>query len=273
MNTFSDGLRKERAAHDITLQDIAMRTRIDIKYLEAIEQGSFDMLPQTYVRAFLREYAEAVGISPVEVLRNYDIMVTGKYSGSEVKLTGSGYSAGAPSAVAEPPADSVVTTAEELSKKRKSQKTVAFILIGLVFIALTIFVIDFTGGGRTAPPAAETPFQEVVKEQEQQRSSAAAPSKKLDTVAVRADSLVLAGLASDSVWVSVIRDHEPIRTVKIAPRTTHLWKAKEQFIISVTKANAIRFSLEGTDIGPLGTHSGIVKNIPITRSLLKPSRP
>ena len=83
MNTFSDELRKERVSRDISLQDISVRTRINIRYLEAIEQGSFDILPQTYVRAFLREYAQTVGIEPAEVLRKYDIMVAGKYSGAD----------------------------------------------------------------------------------------------------------------------------------------------------------------------------------------------
>jgi hypothetical protein len=202
-------------------------------------------------------------------------MVTGKYSRSEVKLTGSGYSTGSPSPVDEPapPADAVETTAEELSKKRKSQKTVAFILIGLVFIALTVFVIDFTGGGRTGPPATETPFQEVVKEQEHQQLAAPDRSKNTDTAAVRKDSLVLAGTAAESTWVSVIRDREPVHTFLLAPRASHVWKAKEQFVISVTKGNAVRFSLDGRDIGPLGTQPGFVRNIPISRSLLKPSRP
>lgn len=80
MNTFSDELRKERVSKDISLSDIATKTHINVKYLEAIEQGSFDILPQTYVRAFIREYALMIGLSPVEVLKKFDVMVSGKYS-------------------------------------------------------------------------------------------------------------------------------------------------------------------------------------------------
>ncbi len=55
MNTFSDELRKERVAKDISLADISRKTHINVKYLEAIEQGSFDIHTHTYVRALLRE--------------------------------------------------------------------------------------------------------------------------------------------------------------------------------------------------------------------------
>ena len=72
MNTFSDELRKERVAKDISLADIAKKTHINVKYLEAIEQGTFDILPQTYVRAFLREYSLMVGAKPEEILRQYN---------------------------------------------------------------------------------------------------------------------------------------------------------------------------------------------------------
>ena len=67
MNTFSDELQKERVAKDISLADISKKTHINIKYLEAIEQGSFDILPQTYIRAFIREYALVIGLAPKAV--------------------------------------------------------------------------------------------------------------------------------------------------------------------------------------------------------------
>jgi cytoskeletal protein RodZ len=279
MNTFSDDLRKERVSRDISLKDISSRMRINIRFLEAIEQGSFDSLPQTYVRAFLREYAQTIGLDPSEVLRKYDIMVAGKYAGAESSLSGSGYSTAIPSAVSMPavPVDAVVTTPEELTKKRKAQKTVITVFLIGVTIALIVFVIDFTGGGRSVPTAKETPFQEIVKEQERQNTRVIdSAAKSADTVVAAAgtpaDSLVLSGRATDTVWISVIRDKEPIKTVKLVSGMVHVWKAKDQFILSVSRANGVRFALEGVDIGPLGTHTGLVKNIPVTRSLLARKR-
>ena len=76
MNSFSEELRNARESKNITLADISKLTRISNKYLQAIEQGTFDVLPQTYVRAFIKAYAEAIGLNAAEVLRKYDIQST-----------------------------------------------------------------------------------------------------------------------------------------------------------------------------------------------------
>jgi cytoskeletal protein RodZ len=49
---FGAELRKERESRQITLQDIFAATRINIRFLEAIEDGRFDVLPAAYIRAF-----------------------------------------------------------------------------------------------------------------------------------------------------------------------------------------------------------------------------
>ena len=68
---FGQDLRAQRVARNVSLADIAADTRINQRFLEAIERGQFSVLPQTYIRAFLREYASAVGIPAEEVLQRY----------------------------------------------------------------------------------------------------------------------------------------------------------------------------------------------------------
>ena len=46
-----------RKSQDISLIDIAEKTKINIKYLEAIENGDFDILPFVYIRLFLKTYS------------------------------------------------------------------------------------------------------------------------------------------------------------------------------------------------------------------------
>ena len=60
LQEFGTFLRDKRELKRISLSDISAFTRINQRFLEAIESGNFSVLPQTYVRAFLREYAEAV---------------------------------------------------------------------------------------------------------------------------------------------------------------------------------------------------------------------
>ena len=61
-------LRTAREAKGIDLQDVASQTRIPIRHLEHIERGEWEALPAaTYSVGFARSYATVVGLDPAEV--------------------------------------------------------------------------------------------------------------------------------------------------------------------------------------------------------------
>lgn len=65
-------LRKAREQRGYTLEDVQEYTKIRKRYLEAIETGDYKVLPGSfYVRAFVKTYAETVGLDAEEVLRLY----------------------------------------------------------------------------------------------------------------------------------------------------------------------------------------------------------
>lgn len=62
-------LREAREAKNITLDELQETTKIQKRYLQAIEEGNFHILPGTfYARAFIKEYAHAVGLDSNELL-------------------------------------------------------------------------------------------------------------------------------------------------------------------------------------------------------------
>ncbi|HYN20067.1 MAG TPA: RodZ domain-containing protein [Thermoanaerobaculia bacterium] len=70
--SFGDWLRRQREMREITLRDIADRTKISMRYLQAMEDNRFDLLPAPiFAKGFLREYARYVGLSPDEVVNHY----------------------------------------------------------------------------------------------------------------------------------------------------------------------------------------------------------
>lgn len=70
--SFGDWLRRQREMREINLRDIAERTKISLRYLEAMEADRFDLLPAPiFAKGFLREYARYVGLSPDEVVNHY----------------------------------------------------------------------------------------------------------------------------------------------------------------------------------------------------------
>jgi cytoskeleton protein RodZ len=68
--TVGEKLRAAREAQKLELSDIASRTRIPQRHLEAIEQSNFASLPSsTYALGFAKAYARAVGADEVAIAR------------------------------------------------------------------------------------------------------------------------------------------------------------------------------------------------------------
>lgn len=66
--TVGDRLRTAREEKGLSLQEIALQTRIPIRHLEHIERGEWDSLPAaTYSVGFARSYAQSVGLEPSEI--------------------------------------------------------------------------------------------------------------------------------------------------------------------------------------------------------------
>lgn len=66
-------LKEAREQKQLSLEDVQEITKIQARYLVAIEQDDFHALPgKFYARAFIKEYAQAVDIDPVEILYGFD---------------------------------------------------------------------------------------------------------------------------------------------------------------------------------------------------------
>ena len=68
--TVGEKLREAREAQGLSLAEIAARTRIPLRQLEAIEQSDYASLPSiTYAVGFAKAYARAVGVDEVAIAR------------------------------------------------------------------------------------------------------------------------------------------------------------------------------------------------------------
>ena len=66
-------LKKAREEQSLGLEDIYKKTRIPLKYLEALEGARFKELPQAKAHrlAYVREYAEALNLNPASFLYQF----------------------------------------------------------------------------------------------------------------------------------------------------------------------------------------------------------
>lgn len=72
MTELGNRLKEARLAKNMSLDDLQTVTKIQKRYLIGIEEGNYSMMPgKFYVRAFIKQYAEAVGIEPEEIFEQY----------------------------------------------------------------------------------------------------------------------------------------------------------------------------------------------------------
>jgi cytoskeletal protein RodZ len=65
-------LKEARQAKGLSLDELQDITKIQKRYLVSIEEGNLKVLPgEFYVRAFIKQYAEAVGLDPEAVLEEH----------------------------------------------------------------------------------------------------------------------------------------------------------------------------------------------------------
>ena len=68
-NQIGEQLKAARLKKNLTLDEVQAATKIQVRYLEAMENNNLGILPgDFYVRAFIRQYALAVDLNPEDLL-------------------------------------------------------------------------------------------------------------------------------------------------------------------------------------------------------------
>jgi cytoskeletal protein RodZ len=71
-DTFGPRLRRERERRGISLDTIAARTNVSLELWKGFESNDFSRWPPgIFARAFVRDYAKAVGLDPNEVVDDF----------------------------------------------------------------------------------------------------------------------------------------------------------------------------------------------------------
>lgn len=238
--TAGDTLREAREAQGLSLAEVAARTRIPVRQLEAVEKGDYAALPSiTYSVGFAKAYARAVGVDEVAIARE----VRGASDQPSARRTQyEAYEIDEPSRV--PPRGLAITT----------MLIAVVVLIGAgLFYGTSLF----RGDGDPAPAASSVAGTTM------QAAPVAAPKPSTPTGAV-----VLT--ASDDVW---------LRVYDKANTTLHLGTMKpgESYtipadavgpMINVGRPDKLQVTVGGTAVAPLGDGKRAIKDVPIDAASL-----
>src|SRR2546426_5757408 len=84
MASFGETLKRERELREISLRQISEATKINIRYLEALEENRFDALPGgLFNKGFIRAYSTFIGVDGESMVDSYLHELASRQPGSE----------------------------------------------------------------------------------------------------------------------------------------------------------------------------------------------
>jgi cytoskeletal protein RodZ len=225
-------LRTQREAKKLTLDDVASKTRIPIRHLQHIENEEWDALPApTYTIGFARAYANAVGLNGNEI-------------GVELREQ-----IGRPRTTTDTPPSYY----EAADPARVPPKSLAMVAAGIALLLILGYLIwrNFAVNGTDEPVPADA--QAPVEQ--------SAPAAAAQPAVPSSGTVVVA--ATDEVWLRIYEANGQALFQGIM-------KPGDRFEVPATaqrpqirtgRPQALRISVGGTDIPPLGAPESTIDNV------------
>jgi cytoskeleton protein RodZ len=275
MSNFGAGFKRARESSGLPLEKIAAETRISSRFLTAIENEDFHLLPGgVFNRGFIRAYAERIGLDPEQALADYDRI----------------------SVTVEEPVE--VLRNVERASMRKTERNLYPIAAGVLLLLIAVYYVvprdGATGSAAETAPAAqeqpaalvttpdrpvEPPLAEITTNPETATPSAisapppaAAPAPMPLPVQTPAAvppastgpaALVLDIDVTDLSWVKIATDGNVVLSDNLTPGSTRRFTATSSIDVSIGNAGGTSLKINGREIAELGG-AGRVREFTIT---------
>jgi cytoskeleton protein RodZ len=288
-------LRVERERQRVSLQDIAATTKIQLKFLEALERDEYERLPPApFVVGFLRAYAQYLALDVDAILTAYRVIY---------RL----------------PEEPESAQPSVLHPTRRS-KRLGTLGIGILVLVLGVTVSavvrewgqHWSAGTRAAsqpflpapqvavPPLTPVHTEAPALEPEQAVQPASVPASPAPVVSTHASAptfatsvamssalqnpttppglafvppetnvaLVLQAHAMEDTWLRVEIDGEKRRELLLASGKSASWEASERFALTIGNVRGTRVTLNGQEMTLPQPRSNVVRDLQLTRAQL-----
>ncbi len=144
-------LREARVRRNLTLQQVEEDTKIRVKYVQAMENEDFDVMPgATYVKGFLRTYSEYLALDPEVMIDEY--RSRGVKTGEIQEPFGGVSMLGAP-------------------RSHRGRNTVVFVAVICLLVLGVIWILGRNGGDTSPPRPSPVPSASRVPSPHGQRAT------------------------------------------------------------------------------------------------------
>jgi cytoskeleton protein RodZ len=239
--SFGTWLRQQREMREIHLSEISDRTKISLRYLRAMEQDNFELLPGLiFVKGFLREYAKYVGLNPDEVVNFY------LSTHAEPENTGE--------LEEEPPVPS-----------HPLGRGLLLAVLGILLLALvTYFLFSYLGREREQTSETAPPFGAPLAPVPVQEGGAAEPRPAIEGGATEPVPLTVTLDFSEDCWVEVVVDGGEERVDRRFVQGESLTLPARESVVFQTLGNArgVSVQVNGHPF-PLATSGRVLRDLRI----------
>jgi len=254
LKKFTEELKEQREKAGITLQNMAAKTRIDIKFLVALEDGNFNFLPEIYVKAFIKQYARIVGLDEEETLQKYILAKEGKEeSVKKLKHENSGgqkedtdeqknradVKSGKTAKTFTD--DSASKKSNEDDRKKQQQLIIVGAVIGVILFVLLVFFLFINGSDDII--VEEKPYEEVLQETPNRYTEEENNQTTEETIAANIEELTLTITnidSTDSSWVLVVVDDKSAEDFILLPKISKTIKANNNFKFTLGNSGVVK---------------------------------
>lgn len=235
-------LRDARLAQGLELSDIAARTRVPLRHLQAIENSDYSGLPSpTYAVGFVKAYARAVGADEVALARELREETSSLFAAREVYES---YDPQDP--VREPPSGLAWAGA---------------VIAALLLVAVGIWYGTdlFRGGSAPEPVPTDTP------------AAAAGPAGEASPEPVPANGGQVTLTATEPVWLRVYdASGQRLFEKEMAAGERYDVPADANGpMVNLGRPESVRVTINGSDVAPLGAPGRAIKDVPVSAEALR----
>jgi cytoskeleton protein RodZ len=239
-------LRQAREAQGLDLAEVAARTRIPQRHLEAIETSNFSQLPSTtYAMGFGRSYARAVGVDEVALARDLRRELDVSYQRRE------------------PRPDLQPHAPPRLPSRGLANGGLIAVVVILVLLALW-FGSGWLRGG-DGPPAQQATAESELGVMPVPAAAPVGPAP----APVTGSQVTLA--ATDEVWVRVYdaAGKTLMQKTMAAGERYDVPADANGPMINVGRPDKLAVTINGSSVAPLGTGARPIKDIGISAQALR----
>jgi len=261
-------LKTAREKNAMTLAQVANKSKIDIKFLEAMEQGDFAFLPDLYVRAFVKNFAKTVGLDENKIYKKIEAAKQGipyvEEEAPKKELKVRPAETPKQEKVPEVPKEKPATQTHKLEIKKKdslftfdavggnnpAQDTTAAVnrrnliiggsLLGAILLFALVYFLFFDKGEQII--VVEKPIEDVIQQNQRYMEDDQTTGSSDLGIGV-SDSLVLTINATDTSWIKVSIDEQASGEFILLPNSQKVIKAKTNYKITFGNSGAIKLQL------------------------------